>query len=106
MANSLTVQLVKLVELDDAGNETGETSYGFVASDEYERDFFWGSPTFAALATAIDAAGGTLPMLGGFDDADPELVGNRNYNGVLRLDDPHGRPDDGDDEDYEDAEDS
>ena len=83
MANSLTVQLVKIIDLDDQGQETGEPHFGVVASDEYDRDFTWGYETFEALVEAIDEAGGTLDLLGSFDDANAELVGTRNYTGPL-----------------------
>lgn len=83
MANSLTVQLVKIVDLDDQGREIGEPHFGVVASDAYERDFDWGHASFAELLKAIDAAGGTLCLLNGFDGADAELVGTRNYLGPL-----------------------
>lgn len=81
MSNVLSVRRVRVQELNEDGTDSGEPSFGVLASDDNEQGFIDIYESRDELEAAIAAAPSILSLVGGFDTVDHEKIGKDNYFG-------------------------
>lgn len=81
MSNFLSVRRVRVQDVDEQGKPIGKPDYGVLASDDFEQGFNIGFATLEELNEAVREAGSLLDLVGGFDEADRDVIGFENYAG-------------------------
>jgi hypothetical protein len=81
----LTVRRVRIQEIDSAGKEIGQPTFGVLANDAYEQQFTDIYESLEKLNEDARMQGSLLSLVGGFDGVDTSEVGYENFEGCVKL---------------------